>query len=696
MSNGIGTPIGSSLGEKFFGFSANGVGGDIGNTSGPPPAPAAPEFTVSPSITGSGDIGSVITLNLGTVTGYPSPVVTWEWMLDGVGTGNTTDLTYTPDALGDLTVDVVATNSEGSDNDTTNTITINPIVPEAFDVGDWTIADTEAGGTLAVEILSLPDDGGDTITDIEYRVDGGSWTSSGGTSDFDITGLTDDVEVDIEIRAVNGVGAGASSDTKSATPTSAGFSPADVPNGFLWLKGNDGTSISPTVSESSGSISGIEDGFGVSADALQASPGAQPRINTRTLNSKPVIDFQGDDNLRVVLNKAQPTTWLIVGKVDAAANQYFFDGDTTRQLFNVEDVSGYKFQTFAGGGSFLRSASADTNAHIFALTMNGSSSSISVDGKTVASGTLSTNAINGLVIGSRYTDAEFLDGYIAEMLGYERIITQVERGELNTYLSAEWGVSCYAIAPMGDVLASTVMDIDATMGASYTSSQTWANIETTPADSAAQSAYDVYLGTTSSSQTNDPTFTNTADTYPAYFNFDGGDVLTLAGSNTAFLDALHKTTGGTDWWIAMPFRYVSGTQYLFGTASGAPLNGIAAFISSNKITVRQAGGSSVDKQLSPTLSSATNYLFIISYNASLAKYTYWLNTRAGTDEAVTFVTATNNAAHSLNISSLDGSSLPLINGSRLYGFSMGNEHLDDTKAGAIIDQYNARHRRLYA
>lgn len=99
--------------------------------------------------------------------------------------------------------------------------------PDAFDVGDWSVApgDEEA----AVTINSLPSNGGASITDIEYRLDAGSWVSSGGTGNFAITGLTNDQEYDVELRAVNSVGAGAASDTKQVTPAAGGsFHPLDL------------------------------------------------------------------------------------------------------------------------------------------------------------------------------------------------------------------------------------------------------------------------------------------------------------------------------------------------------------------------------------------------------------------------------------------------------------------------------------
>ncbi len=89
--------------------------------------------------------------------------------------------------------------------------------PAAFGSGDWSIADAESGGDLAVTLTTVPT----YTTDVEYRLDGGSWVSSGGIVGFTISGLTDDTEYDVEIRATNAAGDSAASDTKSETPTSA-------------------------------------------------------------------------------------------------------------------------------------------------------------------------------------------------------------------------------------------------------------------------------------------------------------------------------------------------------------------------------------------------------------------------------------------------------------------------------------------
>lgn len=108
-------------------------------------------------------------------------------------------------------------------------------VPATMTVGQWTLADSPSAGgdTLTVTLISAPGNGGSAITSYEYRRNGGAWTTlTGGTAlgARSITVLATTL-ANIEIRAVNSVGGGLASDTKSATPTvasgmSIGFSAA--------------------------------------------------------------------------------------------------------------------------------------------------------------------------------------------------------------------------------------------------------------------------------------------------------------------------------------------------------------------------------------------------------------------------------------------------------------------------------------
>jgi len=87
--------------------------------------PVAPEFQTSPVISGTPEPGETLTAVHGTATGSPTPVITGEWYLEGVATGDT-DLTYiVPNNVGDnVTFLDTATNDMGVDTALSNQLEI--------------------------------------------------------------------------------------------------------------------------------------------------------------------------------------------------------------------------------------------------------------------------------------------------------------------------------------------------------------------------------------------------------------------------------------------------------------------------------------------------------------------------------------------------------------------------------------------
>lgn len=104
------------------------------------------------------------------------------------------------------------------------------LAPAAFAVGDWYLTNAATDGELTVTITALPDNNGYAISDIEYRANGGAWTSfvAATTGSYAITGLTNDAAAEIEIRAVNAEGNGDVGPSKTETPTLAVSYTADL------------------------------------------------------------------------------------------------------------------------------------------------------------------------------------------------------------------------------------------------------------------------------------------------------------------------------------------------------------------------------------------------------------------------------------------------------------------------------------
>lgn len=253
-----------------------------------------------------------------------------EYRLDAgswVSSGGTVSFSITGLTNGqEYGIELRAINSIGA-SDASDAKQVTPAtVPSAFEAGAWSIT---AGDEQAdITISDLPDDGGDTITDVEYRLDGGSWASANGTSSFTIGGLTNDTEYDVELRAVNDIGAGTASDVKSVTPEDAGgeWTPALV-SAAVWIDPSDlGTMFQERTGATATTPAVIDGAVGTMANkgALGGYFIADGDANRPILrNSGDVfwLEFDGaGDGLRLTLGASQtPATvtsvcaWQIAG-----------------------------------------------------------------------------------------------------------------------------------------------------------------------------------------------------------------------------------------------------------------------------------------------------------------------------------------------------------------------------------------------
>ena len=187
----------------------------------------APQFVQHPTLSPlNGPVGTVFTISQGSAEPNASLSVA-EFALDGSSKLNEiSGLTWDSSGQtpGDLLLRVSATNSGGQSFSNEISAVLEPALaaPGAFPYGGWDLSDDLSGGTLLVTLSAMAFDGGDTISDVEYRVDGGDWVSSGLTTlgSFQISNLTDEQSYSVAIRAVNSVGAGPASQAKTAVPTS--------------------------------------------------------------------------------------------------------------------------------------------------------------------------------------------------------------------------------------------------------------------------------------------------------------------------------------------------------------------------------------------------------------------------------------------------------------------------------------------
>ena len=258
--------------------------------------------------------------------------------------------------------------------------------------------------------------------------------------------------------------------------------------------------------------------------------------------------------------------------------------------------------------------------------------------------------------------------------------------------------------PLSSVISSACCDLDATLSSSYDgSSQTWSNIITSPADGASQSDYNFTRGATTGASTDDPTFVGTANDPAAYFSFDGGDYFLNSGtSSVPTIYNMHKKTGGTNaWWVAIAYFHKDSTQALWGRGWVGNIYGVYLYSTASNSTLYQDRATTVTSQtLGINVPADSNALFIVSVDmeATSNNVKVWYNSDTASatfNKTWTSVSTNTTSQFGIGCSITGGINGLVVNGTRIYHWSCGNELLNDTKAAAIRALLASRHERSY-
>jgi len=245
--------------------------------------------------------------------------------------------------------------------------------------------------------------------------------------------------------------------------------------------------------------------------------------------------------------------------------------------------------------------------------------------------------------------------------------------------------------------SNLVFDWSASDVNSYAGSgQTILNLVAAPADGSAQSAYDFNLGASSTPANDDPVFTGVAGTPGAYFLWNNADfttdIITLAGANTAFLNALHKTTGGSAFTLIIALRSVDNANRAayWSTQTGTSGIGLTFYGESNEaICFDQRGDTTNSQTVSGAIATPGNdFLLGLSMPAGGGTGARWFNSRTSSAISRTYNATSTDASAVLRIGSY--STFSQSTGFRVYGMTAYNAQLDNTQMGEVFDTWNAR------
>jgi hypothetical protein len=205
------------------------------------------------------------------------------------------------------------------------------------------------------------------------------------------------------------------------------------------------------------------------------------------------------------------------------------------------------------------------------------------------------------------------------------------------------------------------------------------------------------LGTSSSAEASDPTFTGTAGAPGAYFLCDGGDnilgVTTPASGD--WLANLTRTDQNNDWWVVVAGRYAdaAATSAICGNASTGTSDGFRIALntaSSNSQFFTCDGAACVFTTMTSVQTYGTDTLVVLKYNSSTLETKRAYNSRTFTTFTHAAFTNTTSAAIAKLGWGGATSSARVGNGSRLYGFAMGQGDLNNTILSRIADYCNSK------
>lgn len=225
----------------------------------------------------------------------------------------------------------------------------------------------------------------------------------------------------------------------------------------LWLDASDSaysTACGYDVASDEGGVGCWQD---KSSNAIQLIGNGSPTYVSGGLNGKPAIRFNSNSNqyfnnsiasLDLSGNAITIITVSNLGPAGASSTPIFYIGDSMKIGQYIETMSNYygfevpaspsnvmgvPFDFALAGNSAIFTTTADVNTNTVGIFWNGNAYSLS-------SYSLSSIPSMFIYIGYDSSLGSYLDGHIAEIIVYNRVLTAAERQGVEKYLSNKYNI----------------------------------------------------------------------------------------------------------------------------------------------------------------------------------------------------------------------------------------------------------------
>lgn len=234
-------------------------------------------------------------------------------------------------------------------------------------------------------------------------------------------------------------------------PIEAGFDPRQLSGLKLYLNADVG------VTESASAVSQWDDLSGQLNHVSQSSGGLKPTLVSAWRNGKAALQFGGGSaktlwratftggeipSGRTVVvvadfaTETPPGVYALIDSRNGAKRSVIYDaGDGN--AFWMYGASGLAMSR-VGSGPGIACAEYNAAASVMKQTVQGKAS------QTTPAGTVGTNTMDGVTIGAQINDTGYTNSKIAMVLIYDRILTEAEKWDLETWICGYYSINTAA------------------------------------------------------------------------------------------------------------------------------------------------------------------------------------------------------------------------------------------------------------
>ena len=225
---------------------------------------------------------------------------------------------------------------------------------------------------------------------------------------------------------------------KLLRPRASGFNPKQISGLALWLDSQAYNASTGTWSDKSGNA----------RDFSQGTVGNRPIVSAVTQNGRAILEFDGSNDQLIhssnFLQVASCTLFAAFRRLGGPFGGVISSaGNADRSPCIVTDGSVAYIRGFANASVSISPAINSFN--ITSGTVTDGASVIFTNGTQIdsdaESGTLDTSQSTTSIGTFRQAAANFLNGYIGEIIVYTRVLTALERRTVEGYLGKKWGIT---------------------------------------------------------------------------------------------------------------------------------------------------------------------------------------------------------------------------------------------------------------